>query len=344
MPPRSIEEYQVGWVCALPTEMAAARAMLDEEHGPMPAQDAQDHNNYVLGQVHNHNVVIACLLAGVDGNNAAAVVATNMLRTFTSLRFGLMVGIGGGIPNLDKGVDIRLGDVVVSQPDKIHGGVVQYDKGKSLEGGQFDRKGSLNKPPSLLLTALTSLQSRHEVYGSQISIYLTRMIEQHPNMEENGYTFPGAEQDCLYCANCKPTSNNSCDNCQGGKVRRKERRLTTPIVHYGIIASGNQVVKDAAVRDRLGKEFEAKCVEMEAAGLMDNFPCLVIRGVCDYADAYKNDVWHRYAATTAAAYAKEYLSIVPPQAVSQVVCALEVMSKSTKESPSDRIRRSIARN
>jgi nucleoside phosphorylase len=330
MPPRSIEEYRVGWVCALPTEMAAARAMLDEEHGPIPAQDAQDRNNYVLGQVHNHNVVIACLPAGVDGNNAAAVVAANMLRTFTGLRFGLMVGIGGGIPNLEKGVDIRLGDVVVSQPDKTHGGVVQYDKGKSLEGGQFERKGSLNKPPSLLLTALASLQSRHEVYGSQISIYLTRMIEQHPNMEENGYTFPGAEQDCLYYADYKPTSNNSCDNYQGSKVRRKERQFTKPIIHYGIIASGNQVVKDSTVRDRLGKEFEAKCVEMEAAGLMDDFPCLVIRGVCDYADAHKNDVWHRYAATTAAAYAKEFLSIVPLQAVSQVPCALEVMSKSTR--------------
>jgi nucleoside phosphorylase len=272
------------------------------------------------------------------------VVAANMLRTFTGLRFGLMVGIGGGIPNLDKGVDIRLGDVVVSQPDKTHGGVVQYDKGKSLEGCQFERKGSLNKPPSLLLTALASLQAQHEVYGSQISTYLTRMIEQHPNMEENGYTFPGAEQDYLHCAYCKPTSNNSCDNCQGGKVRRMERRLTKPIIHYGIIASGNQVVKDSAVRDRLGKEFEAKCVEMEAAGLMDDFPCLVIRGVCDYADTHKNDVWHRYAATTAAAYAKEFLSIVPPQAVSQVSCALEVMSKSHQESPSDRIRRSIPRD
>jgi nucleoside phosphorylase len=54
---------------------------------------------------------------------------------------------------------------------------------------------------------------------------------------------------------------------------------------------------------------------MEAAGLMNDFPCLVIRGVYDYADAHKNDVWHRYAATTAAAYAKEFLSIVPPQAV-----------------------------
>ena len=329
MPPRPIGEYQVGWVCALPNEMAAARAMLDEEHGPMLSQDAQDHNNYVLGRVHNHNVVIACLPAGVDGNNAAATVATNMLRTFTGLRFGLMVGIGGGIPNLDKGVDIRLGDVVVSQPDKTHGGVVQYDKGKSLEGGQFERKGSLNKPPLLLLTALASLQAQHEVHGSQISTYLTRMIEQHPNMKDNGYTFPGVEQDCLYCTTCKPTRTNSCNKCHGGKVRREARPHTKPVVHYGIIASGNQVVKDSAVRDRLDAEFEAKCVEMEAAGLMDDFPCLGIRGVCDYADAHKNDVWHRYAATTAAAYAKEFLSMVPAKAVSEVPCALDAMSKST---------------
>jgi nucleoside phosphorylase len=330
MPPRPIEEYQVGWVCALPKEMAAARAMLDEEHGPMPSQDAQDRNNYVLGHVHNHNVVIACLPAGVDGTNTAAIVATNMLRTFKGLRFGLMVGIGGGIPNLDKGVDIRLGDVVVGQPEKTHGGIVQYDKGKSLEGGEFERKGSLNKPPPPLLAALASLQAQHEVYGSQISTYLTRMIDQYPNMEENGYTFPGTEHDYLYCAKCQHTSNNSCDKCQGGKVRRKERRYTKPVVHYGIIASGNQVVKDCVVRDRLGEEFEAKCVEMEAAGLMDDFPCLVIRGVCDYADAHKNDVWHRYAATTAAAYAKEVLSIVPPKAVSQVSYTCDVMSKSTR--------------
>src|SRR5277367_1504035 len=218
-----IEEYQVGVVCALPKEMRAARAMLDEEHKQLKIKDAGDNNSYVFGQIHEHNVVIACLPAGVYGTVAAATVASNMLRTFKGLRFGLMVGIGGGIPNLDKGVDIRLGDVVVSQPDKTHGGVVQYDKGKSLEGGEFERKGSLNKPPSLLLTALVSLQAQHEVYGSQISTYLTRMIEQHPNMEENGYTFPGAEQDSLYCAKCQRTSNNSCDICQGGKVRRKER-------------------------------------------------------------------------------------------------------------------------
>jgi len=333
MPPRPIEEYQVGWICALPKEMAAARAMLDEEHGPMSRQDAQDRNNYVLGRIYNHNVVIACLPAGVDGNNAAATVAANMLRTFSSLRFGLMVGIGGGIPNIDKGVDVRLGDVVVSQPDKTHGGVVQYDKYKNEEGGQFKLKGSLNKPSLPLLTALASLQAQHEVYGNQITTYLSRMMEQYPNMKENGYAYPGVEQDYLYCtvcSYCEPISDELCDKCQNGKVLRRERRCIKPVVHYGIIASGNQVVKDSRVRDRLGIKFEAKCVEMEAAGLMDDFPCLVIRGVCDYADSHKNDVWHGYAAATAAAYAKEFLSIIPPADMTKILYATDIMGKSTR--------------
>jgi hypothetical protein len=104
--------------------MAAARAMLDEEYRPIPSQDAQDRNNYVMGHIDSHNMVIACLPAGIDSTNTAAIVAANILRIFKGLRFGLMVGIRGGIPNLDKGVDIRLEDVVVSQPDKTYGEVV----------------------------------------------------------------------------------------------------------------------------------------------------------------------------------------------------------------------------
>lgn len=89
------------------------------------------------------------------------------------------------------------------------------------------------------------------------------------------------------------------------------------MIHHGIIVSGNQVVKDAVVRDRLRDQFGALCVEMEAAGLMNDFPCLVIRGVCDYADCHKNDAWHAYAAMTAAAYAKEFLFYVSPAQASQ---------------------------
>src|SRR5947208_2830838 len=118
------EDYTVGWVCALSIELAAAADMLDEEHQDLP-QDATDTNLYTLGRIGEHNVVIACLPAGQTGTNSAAAVAFQMKSKFTSIRFGLLVGIGGGVPS--AGTDIRLGDVVISQPHMQHGGVVQYD-------------------------------------------------------------------------------------------------------------------------------------------------------------------------------------------------------------------------
>jgi nucleoside phosphorylase len=88
-------------------------------------------------------------------------------------------------------------------------------------------------------------------------------------------------------------------------VQRRARRPTDqPEVHYGLIASGNRVLKDAVARDCWAKEHGILCFEMEAAGVMNTLPCLVIRGICDYADSYKNKRWQNYAAATAASYAK----------------------------------------
>ncbi|ERF68823.1 hypothetical protein EPUS_06267 [Endocarpon pusillum Z07020] len=298
--------------------MAAARAALDEEHGMVMVKDVQDHNSYFAGRVHEHNVVIACLPAGVDGTAAAASVAKDMVRTFKALRFGLMVGIGGGIPDLDKDKDIRLGDVVVSQPMGTNGGVIHYDKGKSLEGGKFQQKGSLNAPPSVLLTALNALQADHELEDSKMSTYLIEMFKRRPKMRATGYAFPGTDKDCLYQANYPHSiGSDTCDQCdKAHELHRRSRSSTEPQVHYGIIASGNQVVKDTAVRDLLRDDYGALCVEMEAAGLMNNFPCLIIRGICDYADSHKNNAWHRYAAATAAVYAKELLIYVSAEQIS----------------------------
>lgn len=315
MSPLRVDEYHVGIVCALPIERAAARAILDEEHGAFLDKDVQDHNTYLAGRIYNHNVVIASLPAGVDGTTAAASVATDMVRTFKGLRFGLMVGIGGGIPNLDKGNDIRLGDVVVSQPTDTTGGVVQYDKGKSLGGEKFQRKGSLNAPPLALLTALGALQADHESEDSKVPTYLAEIFERKPKLQVNGYTFPGTDKDHLYCHH--PISNATCDRCDSAcEIYRLSRESIEPQIHYGIIASGNQVVKDAAVRDFLRDDCGALCVEMEAVGLMNTFPCIIIRGICDYADAYKNDAWHKYAATTAAAYTKDLLSYISAEQTS----------------------------
>lgn len=101
----------------------------------------------------------------------------------------------------------------------------------------------------------------------------------------------------------------SCDVDQ--QITRTPRSSHEPEIHYGIIASGNQVVKDAHTRDQIAKKLGALCFEMEAAGIMNQLPCLVIRGVCDYCDSHKNKEWQGYAALTAAAYTKELLSVVP---------------------------------
>jgi nucleoside phosphorylase len=256
-------------------------------------------------------VVIACLPAGVYGTNSAARVARDMLRTFTGLRFGLMVGIGGGIPNLEKGLDIRLGDVVISQPDKTYGGVVQYDLGKNLGDDKFNRKGILKPPPTLLLAALATLRADHNLDDSQVPEILADMMKQHPKLVKNGYGFPGRENDILYCPQCDGSNAPaSCNLCAGGMMERKAREDENPAFWYGVIASGNELMKNAAARDKMGREFGALCVEMEAAGLMNDFPCIVIRGICDYADSHKNDSWQNYAALTAAAYAKELLGYI----------------------------------
>jgi nucleoside phosphorylase len=326
MPTLTVTDFYIGWICALSKEMTAAIAMLDEEYEMIARQDVQDNNCYLLGRIHQHNVVIACMPEGVDGLVSAATVAKDMARTFPALRIGLMVGIGGGIPNLSKGIDIRLGDVVVSKPVKSWGGVVQYDKGKAKEEGKFKVKGQLNQPPNLLLKTLTLLSAHHAMRPSKISTYMNDAIERNPMIKESGFTFP-VESDRFYCSTCNQDMESLADKCKGFHTKRKQRKNNDPVIHYGIIASGNQVVKDAAVRDRLRDEFNALCVEMEAAGLMNEFPCLVIRGICDYADSHKSDAWHSYAAMAAAAFAKELLLHVSPAQASQEKPILQVIGK-----------------
>ncbi|EXU97777.1 phosphorylase, AAA and WD40 domain protein [Metarhizium robertsii] len=120
-----------------------------------------------------------------------------------------------------------------------------------------------------------------------------------------------------------------CKDCdQSQEIKRVEREDADPRIHYGLIASGNTVVKDAVFRDEISEVIGQGCMcfEMEAAGLMDSFPCLVIRGICDYADSHKNDRWQRYAAATAAAFAKELLGYVPTAQLNATQRAIELLS------------------
>jgi nucleoside phosphorylase len=309
-------DYTVGWVCALPLEMATAKGMLDEIHEDLQEQDPSDHNSYMLGQIYHHNIVIASLPAGVYGIAPAATVAKDMLRTFPSIRFGLMVGIGGAAPSSTH--DIRLGDVVVSEPYGTSGGVIQYDRGKTTQEGKFQPTGSLNSPPTILLTALGRLKADHEGSESKIPLFLTEMVKRYPKMRRE-YTFQGGAYDQLYQATYDhPETNATCEKCDPQmQVQRERREDTDPQIHYGNIASSSQVMKHGVTRDRLCKKLDVLCFEMEAAGLMADFPCLVIRGICDYSDSHKNKKWQKYAAATAAGFAKELLSVISADRVRQ---------------------------
>jgi nucleoside phosphorylase len=300
------DEYTVGWVCALPVELAAAQEMLDEEHQNLKRDPSDnDENLYALGSIGGHNVAIVCLPAGRIGGNPAAAVATQMRATFKAIRFGLMVGIGGGVPST---ADIRLGDVVVSQPHKAHGGVVQYDSGKATPSG-FERTGSLNSPPHVLLSAVAQVRANELRGRSQLFTYISK-LERIARFQRSK-----AGRDVLFEAAYDHSRGQTCDWCSVDRqeVRQPRESDQEVVVHYGTIASGNQVMRSAAERDRVSEELGGVlCFEMEAAGLMDSFPCLVIRGICDYADSHKNKAWQPYAAATAAAWAKEVLSVIPP--------------------------------
>jgi nucleoside phosphorylase len=318
------DDYTVGWVCALPVELAAAQEMLDEEHQDLERDLADnDENLYALGSIGGHNVAIVCLPAGRIGNNPAAAVATQMRSTFKAIRFGLMVGIGGGVPSAEA--DIRLGDVVVSQPHQIFSGVVQYDVGKMTPSG-FERTGSLNSPPQMLLAAVARVRANELRGRSRLSEHVSRLeritkfqrIKAGPDvLFEAAYNHEGGQT----CAQC------SADRQEVRQPRESEEEVA---VHYGTVASGNQVMRNAAERDRVSVELGGVlCFEMEAAGLMNSFPCLVIRGICDYADSHKNKAWQPYAAATAAAYAKEVLLMIPPAEVAKAHTVNEAIQQTS---------------
>ncbi|KAJ2987613.1 hypothetical protein NUW58_g4405 [Xylaria curta] len=304
------DDYTIGWICALGVETEAAMYMLDTRHrGVFPFVHGDD-NQYIPGEIAGHKVVIACLPRGSQGSVSAATLVTQMRQSFKRLQYGLMVGIGGGVPGRDLNPDIRLGDVVVARSsDKSIGppGVIGYELGAETVEGFSLRDWQAPTHPRLR-NAIEYIERDTEVEGTleflhHLEIFPTRI---------NGKQFlhPGAEQDQLY-------EGDHVSNL----VQRQPRGSQDPVVHYGLIASGNKLVKNAELRDKLRDKYGIICFEMEAAGIMNTLPVAVIRGICDYADSRKNDKWRRYAAATAAAYAKALLKTLPAlEASASIAC------------------------
>ncbi|KAF3060153.1 hypothetical protein CFAM422_011483 [Trichoderma lentiforme] len=321
----SRDSYTIAWISALPHEQTAALGMLDNQHERPHdfIQSPNDGNSYSWGDIKSFNIVIASLPDGEYGTASAAGTAVTTLLAFPQVRFGLMVGIGAGVSR--AGRDVRLGDIVVSRPEGTSGGVVQYDFGKALQGGEFRRQGFLNSPPRVLRSAVTNLRANHGLQESQVPQYLDQMVKRFPRLarpsnDGPSYTYQGVFNDRLFKPTYPHAGGDNCLNCDPTQLEpRTKRDSTDPVIHYGVIASGNTLIRDPDVRAAMIRRTGEDCIcfEMEAGGLMNQFPCLVIRGICDYADSHKNDEWQRYAAAAAAAYTKELIGFLPAQAVAE---------------------------
>lgn len=286
----TVSDYTVAIICALDKELRAVRYLLDSVH-PQLAVSRRDTNDYTLGTIGAHNVVATCLPATEYGTNAAASVATQLYISFPVVEFALLVGIAGGVPSKE---DIRLGDVVVGLPNEARPGVIQYDLGKEMANGCFIHSGTLQRPPRVLLSAINGLRSDPDFADNPLDAHLETIAQ-----KDHSYRSPGREKDILF--------RHDQENDEPQQVQRAARNQESPYIHYGLIASGNRVVKNALFRDRLAKAHDILCFEMEAAGILNVMPCLVIRGICDYSDCHKHNLWQEYAAAAAAAYAKRLL-------------------------------------
>jgi nucleoside phosphorylase len=311
-------KYTIGWICDNSTEYIAAQALLDQRHEPPNHVSQHDYNDYTLGSVGEHNVAIAVLPDGEYGTSPAACVARDMLHSFPNIRIGLMVGTGGGAPSPRH--DIRLGDIVVSAPRDGKGGVFQYDFGKTIQERSFKYTGFLDQPPTVLRTAVSGLKAQYEMDGHKLEETIQHALDKYPRLRDM-YSRPDPSTDRLYRAEIVHNDKACCATATGNETSKLVRRPPRteddeiPAVHYGLVASANALMKDALVRDQLSKDKDVLCFEMEAAGLMNHFPCLVVRGICHYSDTHDNEAWQGYAAMAAAAYAKDLLYRIAPNRV-----------------------------
>jgi nucleoside phosphorylase len=271
--PPAPEDFKIAVVCALILEADAVQAVFDsfwEEDGILYGKATHDTNSYTTGMIGDYNVVLAHMPD--YGKKHAAVVASNFRHTFPGIKIGFVVGVCGGAPKDEEGQDILLGDVVIST------GVVEYDLGHQLPN-EFISKNTLG----------SKLNPELQGFLNQM-----RGVRERIHLKEKTAEYLAAPS--IIRGDTKP------------KYPGVGRNAAEPCIHYGLIASGDRVVKSGEHRDEIFARTKAIAFEMEGAGVWETIPSFIIKGVCDYADSHKNSDWQPYAAATAAACIKAFLA------------------------------------
>jgi nucleoside phosphorylase len=286
----------VGLVTAIPEEFVAMRALLDDHR---EAYVAHDPAMYALGTLptresgQSHGAVLTLL--GATATNAAANGCANLVRSFPSLVAVIMVGIAAGVPNPQRPErHVRLGDVVVATQ------IVDFDHIRAIEGGiEPRRQMSL---PSPRLTHSADILRADELAGNHA---WEQWLDSSQRSQLARYGRPPEHTDVLR-------------DSAGWELRHPRRdysghRRGRPKVHHGPVGSSNRSLRDGAMRDELAAAHGVIALEMEGAGVgassfLNGREWFVVRGISDYGDSHRSELWRRYAALAAAAYVRALLA------------------------------------
>ncbi|KAL4860317.1 hypothetical protein BDV12DRAFT_205223 [Aspergillus spectabilis] len=335
MRPYSRDEFAIAIICALALEAEAVEELFDETYDRLSEyykKQPGDDNAYFNGRIGNHNVVL-CLMPRM-GKGDAASVATSLKISYRRIQVALVVGICGGAPYLPTKEEIFLGDVIISDA------VIEYDFGRQYSGGSIRKTGvkdTLGRPNRKIQSLLAGLQpqkSRTDLQAKMLQ-HLQAIQESRPCWRQ-----PSSADDVLYeasyqhkhhdptsphlCLCLDDTSDRVCQaaqdttcillGCAEDRIRRRRHCMEnhSPTVQIGAVASADNVMKSGEHRDYLVKSEGVIGFEMEGAGVWNNLSCIIIKGVCDYADSHKNKAWQAYAAAIGAATAKAFLEYWEP--------------------------------
>jgi len=330
-------KYDVAWISRTQLEYDVAVSMLDKVHGIMPAPDERDadrgmclnSSTYHLGEMAGHNVVITSLHFWPDNILAPLCLARALRELFPKIIVSIMVTTGSGIPGIampekgghcyplddeDKHHDVRLGDVVVSRPIGLHGGVadadtfIQYPDGVRVFPRHVNAISREAKRTVLGMRVMHASRRKKTLFAE----YLAE-LQQH----DSNCRFPSAARDLLfepeYGHQGGEHYGDGCHKCDASKAVQRPARAqaTVPQIHFGTIASRTDPDIDVATRKGIKHDTGALAVQVGAAMMMDEIAPLVVTGIADYADSHQNEHWQTYAAATAAACGKALVSNVP---------------------------------
>jgi nucleoside phosphorylase len=147
----------------------------------------------------------------------------------------------------------------------------------------------LNAPPPVLLTHIAHLQAAQMTRSEDaISTIVTDILKQNPDIKE-AFTPPAQHTDYLFRSLYHHINQeNDYKKCDQQQLRYQEPRdNTAPHIHYGLIASRDQVIKDSKKQDSLAQQLGILCFKMEAAGLINQLPTLIIQDIYNYCNSHK---------------------------------------------------------